>query len=90
MADLVQVVDEYMQFKNQENLHDKEKKDNKPEPITNIVTFVDRKKGMVHATCKNCNTEIEYVLACFDNKDILHCPQCNIEFYANPFSKNIN
>lgn len=83
MADLVQVVDEWMKFRNQ------------PKPLQdengifiNEVTFINRNNHTVYAHCRNCNSDITYSDRDYDNYEILVCPHCQMEFYANPITKN--
>lgn len=82
MADLVQVVDDWMKFKNQpKQLQDTN------DIFFNEVTFINRRTHTVYAHCRNCNSDITYSDKDFDNYEILVCPKCQVEFYANPFSK---
>ena len=81
------MVDEWMQFKNQKLNSPKDSEED--DIIMNEVTFVDRKNNTVYSRCHNCKSDIEYSIEDFDNRKTLCCPNCDIEFYANPFSKNI-
>lgn len=84
MADLVQVVDDWIKFKNQSV-----KTDIKDEIPINKVTMIDRTNHAVYTTCVNCNFGITYSDKEYDNKTILTCPKCKHEFYANPITKNL-